>query len=89
LGGLPFAILILAKGGEFFDFSIDQATPLNPRPPVRSTPLFVRRYTLLFFRNVRFLNFLSGLEDLGHLHPISTSGQLPRRIPRRTFLHEA
>jgi len=44
---------------------------------------------LLFFRNVRFLNFLSGLEDLGHLHPISTSGQLPRRIPRRTFFHEA
>jgi len=34
------------------------------------------------------LNFLSGLENLGHLHPISTSGQLPPRIPRRNFVHE-
>jgi hypothetical protein len=34
------------------------------------------------------LNFLSSLENLGHLHPNSTSGQLPPRILRRTFVHE-
>jgi hypothetical protein len=44
---------------------------------------------LLFFRNAQFLDFLSALENLGHLHPNSTSDQLPPRIPRRTFVHEA
>jgi len=33
--------------------------------------------------------FLSGPEDLGHLHPNSTSGQLPPRIPHRNFVHQA
>jgi len=38
---------------------------------------------------VQFLNFLSALEDLGHLHPNSTSDQLPPLTPRRNFVHEA
>jgi hypothetical protein len=43
----------------------------------------------LFFTKRAGLDLLSGLEDLGHLHPNSTSDQLPPRIPRRTFVNEA
>jgi hypothetical protein len=42
----------------------------------------------LFSSNFSDLNFLSGLEDLGHLHPNSTSDQLPTCVPRRNFVHE-
>jgi hypothetical protein len=37
----------------------------------------------------QFLNFPSARENLGHLHPNSTSDQLPPRVPRRNFVHEA
>jgi len=47
--------------------------------------LFVWVPKCFFFRSVRFLNFLPDLEDLGHLHPNSSSGQLPPRIPHHTF----